>query len=169
MRQPQEARALGGTRYRSGIVIAGKIQYFEPATPFILLKEDGSPQIENQSSPDRPGVFQPGELCLIRAVGFGSVDPPLPPGRIPEQGTAARFRSKILASLNSSQAQASGAIELEVVDASLDAEYPGVARVLVRMPDMLPADFSEARLSLSVGGISSSTIPITIRPTIVPQ
>lgn len=34
LRQPQEARALGGTRYRSGIVMAGQIQYFEPATPF---------------------------------------------------------------------------------------------------------------------------------------
>ena len=32
LRQPQEARALGGTRYRSGIVFAGQIQYFEPAT-----------------------------------------------------------------------------------------------------------------------------------------
>jgi hypothetical protein len=31
LRQPQEARALGGTRYRSGIVFAGQIQYFEPA------------------------------------------------------------------------------------------------------------------------------------------
>ncbi len=34
MRQPQEARAIGGTRYRSGIVMAGQIQYFEPAMPF---------------------------------------------------------------------------------------------------------------------------------------
>lgn len=35
MRQPQEARAIGGTRYRSGIVMAGQIQCFEPATPFV--------------------------------------------------------------------------------------------------------------------------------------
>jgi len=35
MRQPQEARAIGGTRYRSGIVMAGQIQYFEPAMPFV--------------------------------------------------------------------------------------------------------------------------------------
>lgn len=35
MRQPHEARALGGTRYRSGIVMAGQIQYFEPAMPFV--------------------------------------------------------------------------------------------------------------------------------------
>jgi len=35
MRQPQEARALGGTRYRSGIVMAGQIQYFEPSMPFV--------------------------------------------------------------------------------------------------------------------------------------
>jgi hypothetical protein len=35
LRQPQEARALGGTRYRSGIVMAGQIQYFEPAMPFV--------------------------------------------------------------------------------------------------------------------------------------
>ena len=34
MRQPQEAPAIGGTRYRSGIVMAGQIQYFEPAMPF---------------------------------------------------------------------------------------------------------------------------------------
>lgn len=32
LRQPREARALGGARYRSGIVFAGQIQYFEPAT-----------------------------------------------------------------------------------------------------------------------------------------
>ena len=32
LRRPQEARALGGARYRSGIVFAGQIQYFEPAT-----------------------------------------------------------------------------------------------------------------------------------------
>ena len=32
LRQPQEALALGGTRYRSGIAFAGQIQYFEPAT-----------------------------------------------------------------------------------------------------------------------------------------
>lgn len=31
LRQTQEARALGGLRYRSGIVFAGQIQYFEPA------------------------------------------------------------------------------------------------------------------------------------------
>ena len=31
VRQTAEARALGGTRYRSGIVFAGQIQYFEPA------------------------------------------------------------------------------------------------------------------------------------------
>ena len=31
LRQPQEARALGGMQYRSGIVFAGQIQYFEPA------------------------------------------------------------------------------------------------------------------------------------------
>ncbi|MBE2263417.1 MAG: hypothetical protein IAE92_11795 [Burkholderiaceae bacterium] len=30
LRQPQEARAIGGMRYRSGIVLAGKIQWFEP-------------------------------------------------------------------------------------------------------------------------------------------
>jgi hypothetical protein len=35
MRRPEEARALGGTRYRSGIVFAGQIQYFEPAMPFV--------------------------------------------------------------------------------------------------------------------------------------
>lgn len=34
LRQPQEARALGGRRYRSGIAFAGKIQYFEPAMSF---------------------------------------------------------------------------------------------------------------------------------------
>ena len=34
LRQPQEALAIGGTRYRSGIVMAGQIQYFEPAMPF---------------------------------------------------------------------------------------------------------------------------------------
>lgn len=34
MRRPEEARALGGTRYRSGIVFAGNFQYFEPAMPF---------------------------------------------------------------------------------------------------------------------------------------
>lgn len=32
LRQPQEARAMGGARYSSGIVFAGQIQYFEPAT-----------------------------------------------------------------------------------------------------------------------------------------
>lgn len=32
MRRPQEALALGGVRYRSSIVFAGQIQYFEPAT-----------------------------------------------------------------------------------------------------------------------------------------
>ncbi len=32
LRQQQEAKALRGTRYRSGIVFAGQIQYFEPAT-----------------------------------------------------------------------------------------------------------------------------------------
>ena len=30
LRQPQEAPALGGKRYRSGIVFAGQIQWFEP-------------------------------------------------------------------------------------------------------------------------------------------
>lgn len=30
MRQPQEARAIGGSRYRSSIVFAGQIQWFEP-------------------------------------------------------------------------------------------------------------------------------------------
>ena len=35
MRQPQEARSIGGTRYRSGIVMAGQIQYFEPSMPFV--------------------------------------------------------------------------------------------------------------------------------------
>jgi hypothetical protein len=35
MRQPQEALAIGGKRYRSGIVFAGQIQYFEPARLFI--------------------------------------------------------------------------------------------------------------------------------------
>lgn len=35
MRQPQEALALGGTRYRSGVVFAGQIQYFEPATVIV--------------------------------------------------------------------------------------------------------------------------------------
>lgn len=35
MRQPNEAKAIGGTRYRSGIVFAGQIQYFEPAQPFL--------------------------------------------------------------------------------------------------------------------------------------
>ncbi len=34
LRQPQEARAIGGARYRSGIVMAGQIQYLEPALPF---------------------------------------------------------------------------------------------------------------------------------------
>lgn len=34
MRQSQVVRALGGTSYRSGIVMAGQIQYFEPAMPF---------------------------------------------------------------------------------------------------------------------------------------
>ena len=34
MRQPQEAKALGGTRYKSGIVRAGKYHHFEPAQPF---------------------------------------------------------------------------------------------------------------------------------------
>ena len=31
LKQPQEAQALGGMRYRSSIVVAGQIQYFEPA------------------------------------------------------------------------------------------------------------------------------------------
>ena len=31
LRQPREARALGGMQYRSRIVFAGKIQYFEPS------------------------------------------------------------------------------------------------------------------------------------------
>lgn len=35
LRQPQEAAALGGMRYRSGIVFAGQIQYFEPARTII--------------------------------------------------------------------------------------------------------------------------------------
>jgi hypothetical protein len=32
LRQTQEARALGGSRYRSGIAFAGQFQFFEPAT-----------------------------------------------------------------------------------------------------------------------------------------
>jgi len=35
LRRPQEARALGGMRYRAGIVLAGKFQYFEPAMQFV--------------------------------------------------------------------------------------------------------------------------------------
>jgi hypothetical protein len=34
MRQPKEAKAIGGARYRSGIVFAGQFQFFEPAQLF---------------------------------------------------------------------------------------------------------------------------------------
>ncbi len=42
LRQPQEAWALGGTRYRSGIVFAGQMQYFEPATAINRVAVSGS-------------------------------------------------------------------------------------------------------------------------------
>ena len=132
----------------------------QATAPFILLNDDGTAQISGPASMAGIGA---GDVLMIRATGLGATSPPVPAGKTPDSGVAAGFVARVQAVLRVQTGEQWSSVPLEVVDASLTADGPGVGVVTVRVSAMVSPTGPDGFLSVSAAGVASPEVAVNLR------
>jgi len=119
-----------------------------PLAPAIFVNPDGSGLAIAQRSdgslisPDSPAAA--GDVVTVFATGLGAVNGTAIAGTPPVAPIPVKARIQCML----------GGVSAEVISAALDTGYPGLYRILLRVPSALP---TPAPVQFMAGGVASNT------------